>query len=256
MALLETRNLTVMMGATTLCKQLDLSVAAGQRWAILGRNGVGKTTLLHTLAGLRPAYAGEVLLHGRPLSMWSRRAIAQSMGVLFQESAFVFPSTVLETALTGRHPFVSPWRGESAEDLRLARQALQETDLLKQQNRLVQTLSGGEKRRLELAVLLAQSPRMLLMDEPTNHLDLHHQVTTLDHLQKTIAKTQGAWITVFHDINLAARYCDFFLFLFGNGETCQGAQAKMLQEPLLYRLFQHPLLPVVDPAGRRFWIPQ
>lgn len=255
MTLLETCNLTVTMAQTTLCHRLNYNVQVGERWAILGRNGVGKTTLLHTLAGLRPPHAGEILLHGRPLRRWSRRAIAQSMGVLFQESAFVFPSTVLETVLTGRHPFVSPWHGESPEDWRLAHKALRETGLSEVQHRFVHTLSGGEKRRLELAVLLTQSPRLLLMDEPTNHLDLHHQVTLLNHLQNTIIETQGAWITVFHDINLAARYCNFFLFLFGDGETCQGPHAQMLQEPLLHRLFQQKLLPV-DHAGGRFWIPK
>ena len=255
MALLETHNLTVMMGQTPLCNALNCTIKAGQRWAILGRNGVGKTTLLHTLAGLRPAHAGEVWLENRPLQRWSRRAIAQSIGVLFQESHFVFPSTVWETVLTGRHPFVSPWRDESAEDRRLALEALQATGLLPFQHRPVQTLSGGEKRRLELAVLLTQAPKLLLMDEPTNHLDMHHQVTTLDLMQQTIQKNQGAWITVFHDINVASRYCNYFLFLFGNGETCQGPGAEMLQRSLLQRLFQHPLLPI-DQGGKTFWFPQ
>ena len=254
MVLLETRNLTVMMGDTTLCRALNCKLEVGQRWAILGRNGVGKTTLLHTLAGLRPPHAGEVWLLGRPLSHWPRRTIAQSLGVLFQESQFIFPSTVLETVLTGRHPFVSPWRNESEQDQHLARQALQQTGLLTLQNRLVQTLSGGEKRRLELAVLLAQSPRVLLMDEPTNHLDLHHQVAALNQLQQTMQDNQGGWVTVFHDINLAVRYCDFFLLLFGDGETSQGSEAEMLQAPQLQRLFQHPLFPV-EHAGRRYWMP-
>lgn len=255
MPLLEARNLTVEIGEATLCDALNYRVERGQRWAIMGRNGVGKTTLLHTLAGLRTPQTGEIRLHGQPLQQYARRTIAQSMGVLFQESTFIFPSTVLETVLTGRHPFISPWRGESPEDLRLARQALQETDLLSLQDRLIQNLSGGEKRRLELAVLLAQAPRLLLMDEPTNHLDMHYQVAALNHLQKMTEQKQGAWITVFHDINLAARYCNFFLFLFGDGETCQGPRATMLQEPLLYRLFQHPMLPVSH-EGRVFWMPK
>lgn len=255
MALLEACDLTVTMGDALLCEGLNLTVEAGQRWAIMGRNGVGKTTVLHTLAGLHPPQSGEVRLHGRPLRHWSRRAMARSVGVLCQNSHFVFPSTVLETVLTGRHPFVSPWRGESPDDRRMAQEALQKTGLAALQHRPVQTLSGGEQRRVELAVLLAQAPRLLLMDEPTNHLDLHHQVTTLDLMQKTTTEAEGAWVTVFHDINMASRYCQFFLFLLGNGASCQGTRAQMVQAPMLERLFQHPLLPVPH-AGETFWVPQ
>lgn len=253
--LLETHHLTVTINTTPLCHRLNCRIQEGQRWAILGRNGVGKTTLLHTLAGLRPPHTGEVWLLGRPIPHWTRRATAQVMGVLFQENTLPFPSTVWETVLIGRHPFLSPWHKESTEDIRMAHRALQRTDLLHLKNRLVGTLSGGEKRRLDVAVLLTQSPRLLLMDEPTNHLDLHHQISILDHLKQTVDQTQGAWIAVFHDINLAARYCNRFLFLFGGGETDQGTAEQMLQPPLLHRLFQHPLTPISD-ATRTVWIPK
>lgn len=255
MVLLNVCNLGVRIGEKRVCDGLNLKVEKGQRWAIMGCNGVGKSTLLHTLAGLYPFESGEIHIHNQPLNQCSRRSIAQSMGVLLQESTSIFPSTVLETALTGRHPFVSPWRGESEEDYKRVYKALQHTGLEGLEHRLITTLSGGEKRRLELAVLLVQSPQLFLMDEPTNHLDLHHQMAILNHLHLTASKVDGAWITVLHDINLAARFCDYFLFLFGEGQSHQGGKEEMLQERLLHKLYGHPLFSVQH-KGDVYWIPK
>ena len=93
-------------------------------WGVLGPNGAGKTTLLHTLAGLRAPRRGEVRLDGRPLAALKRRQVARQLGLIFQERHDGFPATVRETALIGRHPYLSPWQMEGAEELRLAEAAL------------------------------------------------------------------------------------------------------------------------------------
>lgn len=215
----------------------------------------GKTTLLHTLAGLRPPQSGNITLLERPLSGMSRKAVAQHIGLLFQDRADAFPASVLETVLTGRHPWLGPLQWESSRDLVIARNALQAVDLCNMEERIVNTLSGGERRRADIACLLAQDPQLLLLDEPTNHLDIHHQIRMLDLLQEQVAHAGKALLLVMHDLNLAVRYCNRFLLLFGNGETEQGTAETALTQANLERLYQHPLQAVPGPHGL-VWLPR
>ena len=218
--ILATHGLAVTIAGIRICRDLDLSVEPGQCWAILGRNGAGKTTLLNTLAGLRAPAAGSVEVDGRPLSSFAPRELARFRGLLPQDDNDPFPATALETVLVGRHPHLSRWRWEGAEDLRIAREALSATDLAGAEARDVRTLSGGERRRVALATLLAQQPRLFLLDEPSSHLDLSHQVALLDRLVQLARSERRALIMALHDVNLAARCCDHALLLDrGDGEA-------------------------------------
>ncbi|MBF0340312.1 MAG: ABC transporter ATP-binding protein [Magnetococcales bacterium] len=252
--LLAVQGLSLTAGTRRLCENLHWSIRPGECWALLGPNGAGKSTLLHALAGLRSVDAGEILLQGQPIPQWSRRALARQVGILFQEHAYPFPATVLEIVLAGRHPHVPFWSQDSAEDLALAHAALRATGLEELAARRVETLSGGERRRMEVATLLLQSPRLILLDEPTNHLDLNHQIGLIALWVEQVKTRAGALIMVVHDVNLAARFCDHFLFLFGTGESRHGPREEMLQGPLLTRLFDHPML-AVESGERTWWVP-
>lgn len=253
--LLAVQDLTVTIGGKELCRGLQLRVAPGQCWGILGRNGAGKTTLLHTLAGLRAPAAGRIMLSGRDLRSLSRRAVARAVGLLLQDSVDAFPATVLETALIGRHPHLGLWQWEGPEDLEAARRALRAVELADLEARPVNTLSGGERRRLAIATLLVQDPNLYLLDEPTNHLDLRHQITLLDLLTDQARRDGKALLMVLHDVNLAARYCDHLLLLFGDGTTLSGPAAEILQPEHLGRLYGHPVVPAARPDGGRAWLP-
>ncbi|HNU20682.1 MAG TPA: ABC transporter ATP-binding protein, partial [Hydrogenophilus thermoluteolus] len=122
--LLTADALTLTLGQRTLCRGLSLSVHAGEWWVVLGPNGVGKSTLLATLAGLRGATAGTITLAGRPLTQWSVREQAQWRGWLAQTPFFPGDATVLEAVLVGRHPYLGRWGWETAADLAIAREAL------------------------------------------------------------------------------------------------------------------------------------
>lgn len=254
MNLLQTRALDVSVAGQPVCRGLDLAIAPGERWCILGRNGAGKTTLLHTLAGLRTPDRGGILLDGAPLSQLPRRNVARQIGVLFQDHHDAFPATVLETALTGRHPWLGLLVWESASDRAIAREALAAVDLATLAERDTGTLSGGERRRLGIATLLTQQARLLLLDEPANHLDIHQQVRMLDVLRQQTDTGERALCAVMHDINLAARCCDRFLLLFGDGTHLAGERDAVLTAPNLERLYHHRLRRIDDPAGP-VWIP-
>ena len=241
MSRLETRGLVIDVPGRSGGDPLDLALLPGQVWGVLGPNGAGKTTLLHTLAGLRPSRAGRVEVDGVPLTRLRRRRVAQCLGLVFQEHHDGFPATVEETALIGRHPWLSPWQMETAEDLALAHCALARLDLAELGGRQVATLSGGERQRLAIATLLAQEPGVWLADEPTNHLDLRHQVAVMELLSEQ-AKAGSTVVMCLHDLNLAARWCDQILLLYPDGQACWGPAREMLVTSALESLFGQRLL--------------
>nr|WP_163503737.1 ABC transporter ATP-binding protein [Halomonas socia] len=236
MSRLEIRDLVIDVPGRVDGRALSLSLEPGQMWGVLGPNGAGKTTLLHTLAGLRAPRRGGVLLDSRPLAVLGRRQVARALGLVFQERHDGFPATVRETALIGRHPWLSPWQMEGGEDLRLAEEALERLDVDHLAERLVSTLSGGERQRLAIATLLTQAPQIWLADEPTNHLDLHHQTAVMALLAGQAAEGKVVMMCL-HDLNLAARWCDHLLLLYPDGEACWGPRDAMLVPGALERLY-------------------
>jgi iron complex transport system ATP-binding protein len=213
---------------------------------------VGKTTLLHTLAGLRNPARGRVLLQGFPLEQLSARRIARSVAVLFQDTADAFPNTVLEVALLGRHPHLGIFRAETSTDIALARQALHQVDLEQAAERMSNSLSGGERRRLALATLLCQDPELALLDEPVNHLDPHRQVAALEILARRSADGRSASLLVLHDVNLAMRFCDHALLLFGSGRAAQGQTRQVIDSTSVGALYGHPVTELQGPHGTHF----
>src|SRR6202045_273999 len=234
--LLECSGMDVCVGSRTLVRGLDLQVAGGSMLAILGPNGSGKSLSLHTLAGLRSPKAGALLISGRPLTEWSRRALARELALLPQNVEDPFPASVIETVLLGRHPHIPRWQWESARDFAIASEALVAVGLAGYEERDVLTLSGGERRRAALAAVLAQTPHIFLLDEPTNQLDPNHQLEALQLLRER-ADGGAAVIATLHDPNLAARFADTALLIGKDGDWRFGRVADILTAQHLSALF-------------------
>jgi iron complex transport system ATP-binding protein len=249
---LEVRDLVVEIASRRLVESLNFSAGAGEFIAVLGENGVGKTLTMHTLAGLRAPRAGSIRVKGRELAFWPRRELARVLGLLAQSSEDPFPSTVLETAVVGRHPHIDFWRWESDRDLGIARGALADVDLADRETRSVETLSGGERRRLAIATVLTQDPTLFLLDEPTNHLDPHHQLEILK-LFRARADAGRTVIASLHDATLAARFADNVLLLYGDGNWTHGPTAAVLDSAHLTRLYRT-AIHELDFRGRRVFV--
>lgn len=235
--MLRAQNLTLTITGRTLCANLNVSLEAGENWVILGANGSGKTTLLLALAGLRVPNTGMVSLDNGDISAIPARARARRLGVLFQDMESEFPATVIETVLTGRYPHLDRWQWESVEDYRAAEAALEAVGLKDLARRPLATLSGGERRRVEIAALLAQDAPICLLDEPTNHLDLRHQVQALKLLAERAHRPGHLNLFVLHDVNLASRFGTHGILLFDNGEYQLGPLSELLNRPNLERLY-------------------
>ena len=234
------RDLTVTVPGRTLVAGLQMHVERGDFLAVLGQNGAGKSLTLLTLAGLRRFDQGEVVLLGEPLKSRRRLDIAKNLALLPQTTEDVFPATVLDTALIGRHPHIGRLQWESLQDRNIAEQALRQMDLDSMQDRDVATLSGGERRRLAIAQTLTQTPAVYLLDEPTNHLDPQHQLDVLSVFQER-AESGAAIIASLHDVNLAARYADKCLLLFGDGRWELGPTDSILSTERLTELYATPM---------------
>jgi len=233
---LECLRLTVSVPGRTLVRELDAVLRPGRIIALLGRNGTGKSSLLHVLAGLRPATSGEVELEGRALPQWPRREFALRAALLPQASDDPFPGSVLESALVGRHPHIDFWQWESEADRAIARECLAAMDLAGLDDRDVTTLSGGERRRLGIATVLAQTPAFFLLDEPIQQLDPLHQLSVLK-LFRARADAGACVVMSLHDPGLAARFADEALLLFGDGRWAHGPAAEILDSKSVAALY-------------------
>ena len=232
---------------------LTLTFQAGQMWGILGPNGVGKTTLLHTLAALKAPALGSIELNGQPMTALHRLTLAQQIGIMFQEHQDGFPATVLETVLLGRFPHLSPWEMEGEEDLAIALAALERLDLTPFRERALNSLSGGERQRAALATLMAQTPDVWLVDEPTNHLDLRYQVAVMSLLAEQ-ASMDRVVVMSLHDVNVAAQWCSHVLLLYPDRPPIWGAAASLLTQHNLEPLYRQKLA-MTELNGKPLFVP-
>lgn len=219
---------------------LELSLERGEFVAVLGQNGTGKSLTLQTLAGLRRPDSGDVTLGSADVFRSRRQDVARQLALLPQTVEDIFPATVLDTALIGRHPHIPRMHWESAEDYAIANRALRVMGLDDLSGRDILTLSGGERRRLAIAQVLAQAPSVYLLDEPTNHLDPQHQLDAM-HIFSREADRGAGVIAALHDVNLAVRFADRCLLLFGDGRWQLGLCDDVLNERGLSELFATPM---------------
>jgi iron complex transport system ATP-binding protein len=223
---------------------LDLRIEAGERWALLGPNGSGKTSLLRCAYRFSKPESGEVLLDHQNVWKQSSRWCARRIAVVLQEFPDAFGLTVDEVVAMGRTPHKGLFDGDTIEDRNLATQALESVGLSGFEGHAFATLSGGEKQRVILARALAQQPQLLILDEPTNHLDPRYQLELLQLVKRLKIGTLAS----IHDLNLAAAFCDR-LYVINHGRiVASGTPKEVLTAPLLRNVFgvqalidEHPL---------------
>lgn len=241
MAPLRVEQLGLQAGGQRLLADFSFTFPAGSCWAILGRNGAGKTSLLRALSGLQGAAGGQVWLAGRPIAQWSPRERAQHLGLLPQHPDMARDVRVLEYLALGDF-LRSPMPAARAELL------LTQFELTALTERRLHQLSGGERQRLALATLAAQAPTVMLLDEPLNHLDLPHQLRTLHWLHQRAGLGDLVLLTL-HDVNWARRYCSHALLLDGMGGWQAGTVSEVLTPDRLSQLLGHPLHPAQGDEG-------
>ncbi|MGG0645148.1 adenosylcobinamide amidohydrolase [Sporosarcina gallistercoris] len=249
--MLHVQSLTGGYGKEPIVKNVSFNVQPGEILGILGPNGSGKSTLLKMISGILPKQAGSVVISGKPAAHYSPKEFARHVAVLPQMHAHAFSHTVRATVELGRYPYqtglFSSW---TAEDEAAVNHAMERTGVARFKNTLIESLSGGEQQRVFVAQALAQQAPLLLLDEPTNHLDIAYQQQLLDTVRSLAVDEGKTIVSVFHDVNLAALYCDRLL-LMENGEIAKiGLPQDVVREPVIRSVYNaavktqaHPELP-------------
>lgn len=230
---LEARELAIgYAGRGAIQKGLNLSLPAGQLVCLMGPNGVGKTTLLRTLAGLHPPLAGEISLAGRPLAGYSRREIAQRIAVVLTERLETASLTAYEVVALGRFPYQTLLGRHAAADETAIQLAFEQTGIRALAARRMGTLSDGERQKVWVARALAQASEVLLLDEPTAHLDIPARLQ-LFHLLRSISRQSGkAILLATHDLEMALQLADSLWLLTASGLHTGPPEALVLDGSL------------------------
>ena len=226
--MLIAQSIFVRYGYREVLRDVSFDLKGGEIIVLLGANGAGKTSLIRALNGTIQVSNGEIRLEGKLLREYSRREIAQKIGVVAQETETKFPVTVLEFVLAGRFAHGRAFGWESDEDIALAKESLEACDLADYSSRLMNELSGGERQRVVLARALATNSDVLLLDEPTANLDLAHQALMFRLVRERCRQHGASAIVITHDLNLAAGFGDEIMLLKGGSVFAKGTPSKVL----------------------------
>jgi iron complex transport system ATP-binding protein len=236
-----------------LIRALQWEARAGECWAIIGRNGTGKSTLLRTIAGLHRAQAGRVELDGRDIHAWRPIELARRRAFLPQAHRDAFGYRVLDAVLTARHPYREDAYWDTEADRAQGMEALAATGVAHLAGRDLRTLSGGERQRVAIAATLAQDARLLLLDEPAAALDLAHQVGVMALFSRLCREQRRTVALVAHDLNLIEGAASHALLLMGDGAWCAGTVSEVMRPELLSRCLGHGV-EVLQHAGRKIFV--
>lgn len=234
MSIITARDVTWSIKGRAIVDGVDLDAHAGRVLGLLGPNGSGKTSFLRLLAGLRAMDAGSIAYDGTNVHDFPRRALAQRLAVVEQDTTANDDLTVEQVVALGRTPFRGRFDSLNTHDNQAIDAALRRTDTTDKRTRHWNSLSGGEKQRVQLARALAQEPREILLDEPTNHLDIRHQLELLELLSDLDVTV----VIALHDLNLAARYCDELVILNHGKVVTAGSPDAVLTSDLIRKVYE------------------
>ncbi|MDQ3963017.1 MAG: ABC transporter ATP-binding protein [Actinomycetota bacterium] len=248
MTTVSARGLAVGYGAGPVVCDLDLEVPAGAWVCLIGPNGAGKSSALRALAGLVPS-EGDVLIDGESLGAMSRRAVARSLAFVPQNPMIPIGMTVESYVTIGRSPYISYLGTESAADIAIVDEVLEQLALTGLAHRELGSLSGGELQRTILARALAQRAPVLVLDEPTTSLDVGRQQQVLELVDELRAAAQLTVISAMHDLTLAGHFADTLVLLSGGRAVASGPPRTVLTEAAIARHYGATVRVVEDPSG-------
>tara|TARA_Y100001968_G_scaffold320215_1_gene352866 strand:+ start:927 stop:1703 length:777 start_codon:yes stop_codon:yes gene_type:complete len=233
-----------------IINSISLSLDKSEWLGIVGANGSGKSTFLKGMIRILDAYSGNAYLFGKDIHLSSTKEIAQKVSILPQQQKSNLPITVYELVCLGRSPHKKWWELNLNEnDHFKVEESISLTDMQALKNKSVNSLSGGQRQRAFLALALAQDPKILLLDEPTTFLDLRYQIQFLDLLKTLKNEHDLSIITVIHDLNLAARYCDRIAVI-KDGELLKiDKPREVLTKEIMKQAFQIDTCQIETPVG-------
>jgi len=217
---------------------ISLVLEPGKFYGIIGPNGSGKTTLLDLLARHRQPDKGDIFYQGKALSSFSKKALSKEIALVPQNFYINFPFTVKEIVMMGRYPHIPRFAAPSSDDVNILQSVMQLTETNGFSDRYITELSGGERQRVIFARALAQDTPVLILDEATSSLDINFSINLLNIAEQRVKINNHTVVAVMQDINLAAGYCDYLIFMSGGKIAAHGPTRKVLNSEILRTVFQ------------------
>ncbi|MDP5275214.1 heme ABC transporter ATP-binding protein [Chengkuizengella axinellae] len=218
-------------------QNISFHVKKGESFGIIGPNGSGKSTLLKLCSGIEKAEGGTIQFANKEIHTYSRKHLAKWVAVLQQEALPPVGFSVREVVEMGRYPYQN-WMGTEEKDPEhLIVDILEKLEIKALQNRSLEQLSGGERQRVALGKVMAQQPQILMLDEPTTYLDIGHQLQMMEYIREWQQQIGLTVISVLHDLNLAAMYCDRLLLLHEGRLVKVGTAAEIINQELISQVY-------------------
>lgn len=229
----ELENIAYSVGSKKLLHDVSFQIKAGGMLAIMGLNGAGKTTLIKIMSSYLKPLSGAVFFDESFLNRLSRKEQAQKIAFVPQDFPTDFPFTVFDFVMMGRFAW-QKGLSHGTDDHEKVRFAIKRLRLEGMEDRLLPTLSGGEKQRVLIARSVAQNTPCVLLDEPVNHLDIKHRTEVLEILRQENQNHQKTIVAVMHDVHDVKRYFQDVLFL-KDGEVQYCGPVDGAFQPDLFR---------------------
>ncbi len=234
---IEVKRCSVDLSETEIIRLVSLDVAQGEYVSIIGPNGAGKTTLMRCLLGMYP-YRGSVQINGKECSAVDPKELARQVSYVPQTHDMEFPLPVFDFVMMGRYPYLSPLSPAQKKDIDAVERAMEVTGVTPFRDRLLRTLSGGERQKVYIAAALAQETPVMLLDEPATFLDWKHQAEVMQLLKKINRECGATIVAVNHDLNSAAHWSDRVIALKNGSVLFEGPPDKLIQPEPLKDLFE------------------
>lgn len=233
---IQVRDLSVGYGNKTVANHIDFNLISTEFCAIIGVNGIGKSTLLRTLAKLQLSIAGEILIAQQNLEKYSPLNFAKQTSIVLTEAIASKNLTVLELIALGRQPYTN-WLGAlTNEDKSYIDKSISDFDIEELKQKKCHELSDGQLQRVLIARAVTQDTPLILLDEPTTHLDLYHKIQIFKLLQRLAHQNKKTILFTTHEIDLAIQLCDKILLLDGK-ENPFGAPCELIEQGCFEKLF-------------------
>ncbi|HEA22483.1 hypothetical protein LCGC14_1377490 [marine sediment metagenome] len=233
---LEVENLVIGYNGVAIAKNINFKLAKGELNAVIGINGIGKSTLLRTLGNLQPKLAGSICISEKQLENFSAIDLATKLSLVLTESIASKNMSVLELISLGRQPYTN-WIGTlTANDKEKINGAVEMLSLKDLQHKKCFELSDGQLQRALIARAIAQDTDIILLDEPTTHLDLYHKARILKVLKSIAHKTGKTIVFTTHEIEMAIQLCDT-LFLLDSEKNYFGKPDELIRAKVFEKLF-------------------
>jgi ferric hydroxamate transport system ATP-binding protein len=249
--ILSIKDASFEISGKVLLHPLRLDLAAGHSIALIGHNGSGKSTLLKLIGRQHAPTTGAIHFEGQPLESWGARAFARRLAYLPQRTPSAPGMLTKELVALGRYPWHGALGRFGATDKAKVEEAIELTGIGDFADRMVDTLSGGERQRVWLAMLVAQDATCLLLDEPISALDIGHQLEVLS-LTHDLCRQKGITIiTVLHDVNMAARFCDRIIALHSGRLIANGTPQEIMTTDELARIYDVEMDILLQPSNNQ-----